>query len=402
MGIFGRITNKHSQSVPTVGDVDTLNMKFNDSGFSSQFRDFLKTVISFTGELSSLTCPAFFLNGLSLLEYGCYWGDHPSCFASVAKSEDPKERMIAVTRWFVSTLWGSYASRCTNGLTEKKPYNPILGEQFYCHLGNIKCICEQVSHHPPVSAFYLEDEEHGISLNGHCGQKSKFKGTSIKVEQVGRAILYLKKYDEQYVIDYPDLLIRGVLTGACYLELSGTCTISCSNNTKATIEFIPKPWFGGDYNLIKGSLFMNSDQYATLSGKWSGQSFYTVSDSTKKLLFDADTEPMAKRVTAPVKEQKENESHRIWGKVTEALKEKNYQLANIEKSKIEEWQRRIRKEREQDSSKGFTPVLFTFESDNDDFDPYVKSTKLLLKDRIGNQFVDNGSWTYNNSLHRKE
>lgn len=53
------------------------------------------------------------------------------------------ERMLAVTRWFMSTLWGSYASRCTNGLTEKKPYNPILGEQFNCHMGNIRCVCEQ-------------------------------------------------------------------------------------------------------------------------------------------------------------------------------------------------------------------------------------------------------------------
>lgn len=51
--------------------------------------------------------------------------------------------MLAVARWFMSTLWGSYASRCTNGQTEKKPYNPILGEQFHCKLGDIDCICEQ-------------------------------------------------------------------------------------------------------------------------------------------------------------------------------------------------------------------------------------------------------------------
>jgi hypothetical protein len=43
----------------------------------------------------------------------------------------------------MSTLWGSYASRCTNGLTEKKPYNPILGEQFYCSMEDVKCVCEQ-------------------------------------------------------------------------------------------------------------------------------------------------------------------------------------------------------------------------------------------------------------------
>lgn len=51
--------------------------------------------------------------------------------------------MLAVTRWFMSTLWGSYASRCTNGQHEKKPYNPILGEQFLCKLGDVECVCEQ-------------------------------------------------------------------------------------------------------------------------------------------------------------------------------------------------------------------------------------------------------------------
>jgi hypothetical protein len=51
--------------------------------------------------------------------------------------------MLEVARWFMSTLWGSYASRCTNGLNEKKPYNPVLGEQFFCKLGDVDCICEQ-------------------------------------------------------------------------------------------------------------------------------------------------------------------------------------------------------------------------------------------------------------------
>lgn len=79
----------------------------------------------------------------------------------------PLERLLAISRWFISTLYGSYASRCTDGKYEKKPYNPILGEQFHCDMGNAKCVCEQVCHHPPISAFYLEDEKAGVSLNGH-------------------------------------------------------------------------------------------------------------------------------------------------------------------------------------------------------------------------------------------
>lgn len=53
-----------------VSDVDKIQLKNSEPGTGSQFKEFLKTVIRFSGDLSSLTCPAFFLNGLSLLEYG--------------------------------------------------------------------------------------------------------------------------------------------------------------------------------------------------------------------------------------------------------------------------------------------------------------------------------------------
>ena len=42
------------------------------------------------------------------------------------------ERMLEVARWYVSTLYGSYGSRSEEGHFERKPYNPILGEQFFC------------------------------------------------------------------------------------------------------------------------------------------------------------------------------------------------------------------------------------------------------------------------------
>ncbi|KAI9486075.1 MAG: hypothetical protein EXX96DRAFT_547605 [Benjaminiella poitrasii] len=405
MGIFGGKNKTDKEVEPTASDVDKLAIKDPEPGLGGQFKEFLKTVISFTGDLSSLTCPAFFLNGLSLLEYGTYWGDHPTCFSAVTESNDAKERMIAVTRWFMSTLWGSYASRCTNGMTEKKPYNPILGEQFFCDMGDVKCICEQVCHHPPISAFYLEHTDKGVSLNGHCGQKSKFKGTTIKVEQVGRAVLNLKAFDnEQYLIDYPDLLIRGVLTGSCYLELSGTCTIVSNSGAKATIEFVPKPWFGGEYHRIKGQLTFNNKEYSTLSGKWSTKSYFTRTDNsamTKELLFDAEAEPMAERVTAPIKDQKEIESHRLWGPVTEALKTKNYAVANAEKTKIEDWQRTIRKEREMKTREPFEPVLFSFTKDTEVTTAYSERTVSMLKEMVGQPLLDNGAWTYNDSLHNR-
>jgi hypothetical protein len=221
------------------------------------------------------------------------------------------------------------------------------------------------------------------------------------VEQVGRAVLHLKQRNEQYIIDYPDLIIRGVLTGSCYLELSGVCTISSNSGTKAVIEFVPKPWFGGEHNRIKGRLSFEGATYCTLSGKWSHQSFYKRDEeSSKELLFDAEADPMAERQTAPIEEQKDIESHRLWGTVTEALKVKNYHAASIEKTKIEEWQRKIRKEREQKIIDDFKPVLFTFQEDENPSDSYAKVNISLLENMVGNPLIDKGAWTYNDSLYK--
>lgn len=238
-----------------------------------------------------------------------------------------------------------------------------------------------------------------------AGQKSKFKGTSIRIEQVGRAVLYLKQYDEQYMIDFPDLLIRGVLTGGAFIELGGSCTIIGSNNTKAVIEFVPKPWFGGEYNHIKGSVYADEKIHYHLSGRWSHQSFYSDAkdDGKKELLFDAEAEPMAERLTAPVDEQSELESHRIWGPVTEALKEKNFKVANKEKTKIEEWQRGVRKQREE-IKENWEPKLFKFEKDLDAQNGTEYQKKNYdLKNRIDSKHhLDAGAWTYVHSLHSKQ
>lgn len=72
---FGSKKQKSTDSdeAPNSNDVDKLSMKnleTAEKGQFSEFKEFLKVVINFTGDLSSLTCPAFFLNGLSLLEYG--------------------------------------------------------------------------------------------------------------------------------------------------------------------------------------------------------------------------------------------------------------------------------------------------------------------------------------------
>lgn len=78
--------------------------------------------------------------------------------------------------------------------SEKKPLNPVLGEVFYgkwpdTGKGETFLVSEQVSHHPPITAYYIENKKAGIALQGHSGQKTSFSGTAIHVKQSGHALL---------------------------------------------------------------------------------------------------------------------------------------------------------------------------------------------------------------------
>jgi len=97
----------------------------------------------------------------SHLGFSQYWGDHPQLFASISQGKTPEERLLNTTRWFISTLYGSYSSRSTTAGMEKKPYNPVLGEQYFAQwtgdteTGDTVLKSEQVSHHPPVSVYII-------------------------------------------------------------------------------------------------------------------------------------------------------------------------------------------------------------------------------------------------------
>ncbi|GMF04028.1 unnamed protein product [[Candida] boidinii] len=110
---------------------------------SSSWTSFIKSIASYNGDLSSLTAPPFILSPTSLVEYSQYWAEHvdlllaPNFITDETSNlknnkSDPIElkRMLAVTKWFISTLRSQYCSRNESLGSEKKPLNPFLGELF--------------------------------------------------------------------------------------------------------------------------------------------------------------------------------------------------------------------------------------------------------------------------------
>jgi hypothetical protein len=82
---------------------------------------------------------------------------HEDLLQRAAKEDNPFMRLALVTVHMLSSF------NLTKGRT-KKPFNPMLGETYELVTEDFRFIAEQVSHHPPISAYMQEGR--GYSLKG--------------------------------------------------------------------------------------------------------------------------------------------------------------------------------------------------------------------------------------------
>ncbi len=81
----------------------------------------------------------------------------------------------------------------------------------------VSYLTEQTSHHPPVSAFYIDCPEKGLSARGFDQLSAKFTGTSVRVTpgayNLGIFITLHKRGDEEYNLTHPAAQLGGLLRG---------------------------------------------------------------------------------------------------------------------------------------------------------------------------------------------
>ncbi|KAF7587059.1 Oxysterol binding protein [Aspergillus hancockii] len=323
---------------------------------------FLKSIASFNGDLSSLTAPPFILSSTSLTEYSAYWAEHPHLFVAPATESDPEKRALAVLKWFLSTLHQQYCSRSEKLGSEKKPLNPFLGELFIGkwatdeNIGETTLISEQVSHHPPATAYAIRNEKHGVELQGYNAQKASFSST-IQVKQIGHALLTLTppnadKNDpaqkEQYLITLPGLHIESLIYGTPFVELEKSTRIVSSTGYTAKIDYSGKGWLSGKKNTFTAILYNESEgekkPLYTVDGQWSDK--FTIKNARTKT--EVDTYSVKDNKTtplqlAPLDQQDLYESRRAWRDVASGIERGDMDAVSVAKTKIENAQRELRK-----------------------------------------------------------
>uniref|UniRef100_A0A0K0DGR9 Oxysterol-binding protein n=1 Tax=Angiostrongylus cantonensis TaxID=6313 RepID=A0A0K0DGR9_ANGCA len=198
--------------------------------------------VSIGMDLTKVTLPTFILERRSLLEMYADFFAHPDAFIVTVDLETPQDRFVSVVKYYLNAF---YAARKSG--VAKKPYNPILGETFRCrynvpglpHTGvktetgpfpgsdenQLTFIAEQVSHHPPVSAFYAEHPGKRISFNAHIYTKSSFLGLSIGVANIGSGTVTLHDHGEKYTVTFPSGYGRSIMSTP-WVELGGKAMVA--------------------------------------------------------------------------------------------------------------------------------------------------------------------------------
>ncbi|KAG9511418.1 Oxysterol-binding protein-related protein 5, partial [Fragariocoptes setiger] len=304
-------------------------------------------------DLSKVVLPTFILEPRSFLDKLSDYYYHSDLLASAVIIDDPIARMVGVVKWYLSGFYKKPKGA-------KKPYNPILGECFRCYWENPSngsrtfFIAEQVSHHPPISAFHVTNRKDGYYLTSSLLTKSKYNGASVSAILDGKASLHFIKRDETYTITMPHANCKGILIGPLCMELGGKVEIVCADTgCRCELEFKLKPMLSGNdsYNMMSGKILSDGKVTHTIDGHWDKRiNILDKRYGRSNVLWevnDQSRQSRLKRCVVALDDQQPNESQKLWQHVTQALKENDQRNATKEKTKLEDAQRMEAKQRGQ-------------------------------------------------------
>ncbi|KAJ3102875.1 hypothetical protein HDU96_009476 [Phlyctochytrium bullatum] len=377
-------------------------------------------------DLHKVTLPTFVLEPRSMCERITDFMSHPELIMSTAMKEHPLERFIDVVVFFLSG-WHIRPKGV------KKPFNPILGELFRCTWtlpNNTSAIylCEQVSHHPPISSYFYASPENHLFITGDLRPKSRFLGNSAATYMEGSTrITFANRPGEEYVITFPNMYARGILFGSMFVELGDTATVTCRRTgLRCLVEFKTKGAFWNTaLHAVQGKIFHDttvpmppattptspppssvtrplpttrrfstpstlptSSQpshpshpsaservVALISGRWTERIAVEHTEASPlgagppRTAFEVAKWPVRGKRVREVGEMEEFESRRLWAPVARGLVSKDLDAATAEKTAIEENQRELIRQRE---AAGVTwrPRFFVPDGTNFKFDTH--------------------------------
>jgi hypothetical protein len=290
--------------------------------------------LSYGQELTRISMPSEFLNPYSILEVCAlrYLARFDSLITASAQ-ESPALRMLHVIHFFLSSLY--------RVKLYKKPYNPVVGETHYCFLEKAgkktRYLGEQVTHHPPVSAFYMDNQEEGVSAQGTISFGVKFHVNSATVATSGAIRVNLSKHNEEYVFakSIPDLLMKNVVFGTRQMKWQKGIEVSCpSSGYKGTITFQDS----GSSDSLSGVISKDDQPVLRFEGSLDDEVYYFYDGAEEETLFISQEDLTDPKIIYPP-QLDEFPSLKVWKEVTKCIVANDMTEADRAKHLVEEAQR---------------------------------------------------------------
>jgi len=210
--------------------------------------------------------------------------------------------------------------------------------------------------------------------------KSSFKGKSMEFIPKGSTHVVLRGQDEHYVVNRPINSVHNLLFGTLYIDLAGkSVTINRKTREKCVMKFIKRGWGGKNAFKLKGEIFDSDDNLVyVMNGFWNKEITITHQETGDETLIWTmnerpeqwdhlyhfslftlqlnyiDDELMEK---LPCTDSRLRPDQR-------ALENGDLETASKEKHNVEEYQRKLRKEREKDKIE-WVPRYFATEIDEE-------------------------------------
>uniref|UniRef100_A0A6B2L4H8 Oxysterol-binding protein n=1 Tax=Arcella intermedia TaxID=1963864 RepID=A0A6B2L4H8_9EUKA len=244
---------------------------------------------------SGISLPSWMYEPLSILQRQAEMIEHASTLDDAAKCEDSIDQLAFVAGFAVSAYSATQRYRPS--------FNPMLGETFEYidETNNVRFFAEQVSHHPPVSAFHSDRPNEWIFWQ-NSSPTTKFLGNSLDLDTHGNSHLYFHGTQNHFYYTNPCTRVHNIILGSMWIEHYGLLDIKSTNGSLSCIVNFKQSgyFFQGTQYQIDGFIFhKDGKKLVKLEGRWDTQltGTWLVDTPTTKA---GETKLLWKNVTKPI------------------------------------------------------------------------------------------------------
>ena len=181
-------------------------------------------------DITRVSLPVTIAEPLSNLQRCAQIAENIDSYEKANATEDPGLRVA----YCLAGILIDYARVVTR---TRKPFNPMLGETFELEQGDLRVAVEQVSHHPPISAFHIESP--GCELTGSEEYKVGIGLRGINIKFTSPRVLILKRTGEKISFKIPNPKIHNLIFGKHFVWYDEPMVAISSTGYTAEIKYFP-------------------------------------------------------------------------------------------------------------------------------------------------------------------